>query len=60
MDQRELLVTIEFAKTARAEEVWQLVQGGFLKAVSVGFMPDHASSMDIPAGESDGTGDGKI
>lgn len=28
-----------YAQTPRAEEIWQLVSGGFLQAASVGFMP---------------------
>lgn len=28
-----------YAETERAEEVWQLIQGGFLKTASVGFIP---------------------
>jgi hypothetical protein len=39
VDGRELMITVTFAETARAEEIWSLVQGGFLRAVSVGFLP---------------------
>lgn len=34
-----ILAKTEYAKTDRAEEIWQLVKGGFLKTFSVGFIP---------------------
>lgn len=34
-----ILAKTVYAKTDRAEEIWQLVKGGFLKTYSVGFVP---------------------
>lgn len=34
-----ILAKTVYATTARAEEIWQLVKGGFLKTFSVGFVP---------------------
>lgn len=36
---KKIEAKVKFAMTERAEEVWQLFKGGFLKAFSVGFMP---------------------
>jgi len=41
----ELVADVTFAPTARAREVQQLVQGGFLNALSVGFVPRKAKSV---------------
>ncbi len=38
-DKNGLKAKTVFAETETAEEVWQLVKGGFLKTASVGFMP---------------------
>ena len=35
----KITAKVKFAVTERAEEIWQLFKGGFLKAFSVGFMP---------------------
>ena len=35
----KIIAKVKFAMTDRAEEVWQLFKGGFLKAFSVGFRP---------------------
>lgn len=45
-----LLVTIQFAETEEAENVWQLVQGGFLRALSVGFRFDRDSMVELDDG----------
>lgn len=37
IEDRELVVTVTFANTARADDAWQLVQDGHLRSVSVGF-----------------------
>ena len=39
IDSKGLWAVIEFAKTELAEEYWQLYSRGFMKAVSVGFIP---------------------
>ncbi len=36
---KRILAKVKFATTDRAEEVWQLFKGKFLRAFSVGFMP---------------------
>ena len=36
---KRITAKVKFALTERAEEVWQLFKGGFLKAFSVGYMP---------------------
>lgn len=50
---RELLATVTFAQTARAESVWQLVRGGFLRALSVGYCVDPDKVDRIREGETD-------
>ena len=35
----ELVVDVRFAKHERAEAIWQMVDDGFINALSVGFMP---------------------
>lgn len=57
---RELLVEITFASTARAEEIWTLVKGGFVNALSVGFMPDASRTVRLAEGESDGEGENEV
>lgn len=50
----EMVATIEFAKSAAAEEIWQLVQDGFLRALSVGFLPNEAAVTQLGEGQVDG------
>src|SRR5438128_3690006 len=38
-DNQGLLAKTQYAKTAKAEEIWQLRKGGFLKGYSIGFVP---------------------
>jgi phage head maturation protease len=40
---RGILAKTVYAKTDRAEEIWQLVKGGFLKTFSVGFIPTKST-----------------
>lgn len=58
--ERELETTITFAETERAEEAWLLVRTGFVKAISVGFIPDKSKIKVLQEGETDGEGDGLI
>lgn len=51
---KELEAHVSFATTARAEEVWVLVRDGFVRALSVGFLPDEKSAVRLREGESDG------
>ena len=60
VENRKLVASITFAETDRAEEVWQLVRGGFLKALSIGYSIDRASVTEIAEGQTDGSGDAKV
>ena len=55
---RELTVEVLFAETVRAEEIWELVRGRFLNALSIGFIPGETQVLE--EGESSGTGKGRI
>jgi HK97 family phage prohead protease len=55
---RQLEATITFAETPRAEEAWQLVRGGFLRALSVGFMPGE--TQRISEGETAKLGEQQV
>jgi len=44
----KLTAKVKFALTDRAEEVWQLFKGGYLKAFSVGFLPSETPSSPTP------------
>lgn len=57
---RELIVRVHFAETERAETIWQLVKGGFINAVSVGYIPDRKNIVELTEGETDGEGDSAI
>ncbi len=57
---KALVASVTFAETARAEEVWQLVKGGFLRALSVGFMPYAGTIKRLAEGEIDGEGEDAI
>jgi uncharacterized protein len=45
---KRITAKVKFAMTERANEVWELFKGGFLKAFSVGFMPlkGHVPTTD--------------
>lgn len=55
---RELTAEVTFAETARAEDAWQLVSGGFVRALSVGYRARNTQSLD--EGESSGVGKNRI
>ena len=55
---RELSTSVKFAKTLRAEEIWQLVLQGFLRAMSVGFRALEVQMLD--EGEHSGIGQNRI
>lgn len=55
---RELHITVRYAKSERAVELFDLVAGGFIQAVSVGWITDE--SRFIEAGEVDGEGEAAI
>lgn len=57
IEDKTLISEVLFAQTERAEEVWQLVKGGFLRAVSVGFIPSRARTVELQEGETDGEGE---
>ena len=48
---RELHAEVEWADTHRAREARSLVQGGFVRALSVGFLPDTKSTRQLRDGE---------
>lgn len=60
IEDRKLVASVTFAQTARAEEVWQLIKGKFLRALSVGFIPDAARIQTLDEGQTDGEGENKI
>lgn len=55
---REMSVRVTFAKTARAQEIQQLVAEGMIHAVSVGFVP--LEIKELGEGESDGRGEHQV
>lgn len=57
---RELLVSITYAPGARGDHAWELVKGGFVRAVSIGYQVNRAKVRKIEAGEFDGTGEARI
>jgi hypothetical protein len=57
---RELHADITFAPTERGEHAWQLVRGGYVRAVSVGYQVDEGSVRQLRAGEFDGDGESRI
>lgn len=56
VDGTELVASVTFADTDRARQARQLVEGGFLRAVSVGFIPRKIQTLR--AGEVDGEAEG--
>ena len=54
VEDSELVVIVEFAKTPRAENAWQLVAGGFLRALSVGFIPLKIKTVQPDETDSSG------
>lgn len=57
-EDRTLVAEITFAETQRADDIWELVRTGFLKALSVGFLPREVKSVD--AGETFRLGEAEI
>lgn len=54
---KKLLANVEFASTPRAEAAWQLVRGGFVRGLSVGWRPTNQKKLiRLAAGETDGEG----
>ncbi len=51
---KELVAEITFAETERAETIWQLVKTGFIRALSVGFIPDPAKTKKLGPDDIDG------
>src|SRR3990167_8418958 len=48
---KTIVSKMEFAKTEFAEEIFQLYQGGFLRAFSIGFSPIEKEPIDKDGGE---------
>lgn len=59
-DTRRLVATVTFANTERAENAWGLVRDGFLKALSVGFIPNQAKTLILEGNQTDGEGEAQI
>lgn len=59
-DARQLHATIEYAPTAAGEQAWRLVEGGFVRAVSIGYAVNPAKVTRLREGESDGEGDARV
>lgn len=57
---RQLLCTIEYAKNQRGEEAWDLVRGGFLRAVSIGYRVNEKRTVYLREGEADGIGEARV
>lgn len=55
---RELHITVRYAKSALAEERWQLVKDGHLRAVSVGYFVRE--TLVLADGEVNGEGDAEV
>lgn len=55
-----LLATVTFAKTRKSDEVWGLVSDGFLKGMSVGFIPVEQHRIDQGKREGDIEGPGVV
>lgn len=53
-----MLATIRFADTDRAEEVWKLVKGGFIRATSIGFTCKPEDVRELGPGQKDGDFEG--
>ncbi len=60
VENRELIAVVKFATTERANDIWLLVKGGFLKALSVGFLPITEKTVELAAGETDGKDENEI
>ncbi|HYG74761.1 MAG TPA: HK97 family phage prohead protease [Planctomycetota bacterium] len=60
IDGRELIATVTFATTQRAETAWLLVKDRMLRALSVGFIADTASITALLPGQTDGSGEGAV
>lgn len=57
---RELVASITYAPGARGDHAWELVKGGFVRAVSIGYQVNRAKVRKIEAGEFDGTGEARV
>jgi len=55
---RELIAEVTFAETERATEAWQLISGGFVSALSIGFIPLEVEI--VSDGEVSGRGENRI
>jgi hypothetical protein len=53
-----LVTEIEFAESEEALAAWELVRTGFLRAVSIGFMP--LKWVELEPGQVDGLGDSQL
>jgi len=51
---RELHTRITYAPNERGEEAWNLVRGGFVRAVSIGYAPNDRKTVRLREDEEDG------
>lgn len=58
VEDNELVAAVTFAETQRAEDIWTLVRGGFLRALSVGFLP--RDSVQVEDGKTAKLGESEI
>lgn len=54
----KLVTDVEFARTSRANDLWELVRTGFLRSVSVGYTPTEWT--ELAPGQSDGEGEHRV
>ena len=57
---RQLIAVVTYGDWPLAEERWQQVKGGFLRAVSIGYDPIAEETRFIAAGEEDGEGEARV
>lgn len=57
---KQLVADVFFAETTRGKAAWELVKQGFLRAVSIGFLPDPTSIVEVRQGQFDGEGESRI
>ena len=59
-EKRELLATVEYAPTESGNRAWTLVDGGFVRAMSIGYRVDRNSVKRLREGETDGEGESLV
>jgi len=57
---RKLIARCTYAPTERGKMAWELVRGGFVNALSIGYQVDRSSVRHLREGETDGEGDALV